>query len=403
MTSSFSNFSVASVREALAYRPALSLVMFGQSNERGRVFFDEAIGGVPSVTAYPQAYASQYVQAQRGPIYPVLAVAGGMMARVFDDLWSAGWDPHISNVSVGSLSMVRDACGQTQARSNNTGYRARRAPSGPGDDGYAGDLMVVQGRLFLCTAGNAAYASVPHNWGVDGLTADVDIITVVGTKATASSEPAGLATANVGDVITDGTIQWTCLATGGSGSSITVNGNYYTASVRLSYNNQGFDPFGLVHKAVREAWKHPSARRRIVVLQNAQGDVGNTAYQPALEAIASYLLRHGCSVAVGLSCWNPSGPSTAQYDALTTAVATTLSNLRSSPNCGVYYAASDVITGANLYTLMGSTGAMAAGGAYFAKDVGQDNLHLNAAGAVAAGGYVSAALLSAIGSGWAAP
>jgi hypothetical protein len=39
---------------------------------------------------------------------------------------------------------------------------------------------------------------------------------------------------------------------------------------------------------------------------------------------------------------------------------------------------------------------MASGGAYFAKDSGQDNLHLNATGAIVAGGHMANAIKAAL-------
>lgn len=395
----FSNFPASTVRQAAGIRQPITVVLLGQSNERGRVLSDEAISGVLSRTAYPQAFKSQRNTAFRYPVYPVMSTNGSPLFRVYDDLWDAGFEPKIYNASIGSMSMVRDACGQTQARANSTGYRQYRAPSGAGDPGYAGDLMVVQGRLYLCTAGRQAYAHNPGNPAAQPTIADLDLIHVIGSQATAASEPAGLATAAVGDVIADGTIQWTCLATGGSGSTCTYNGYTHTAGVRLANMQAGFDPFNILHRAVALAWTDPTARRRIVVLQNAQSDVGNSQYQVALEAIGRYLVQRGCEVMIGLSVYQPAS-GTAAYDALTTAVNNALTTLRADAMVIQHGAVAAILTGANLYTLMGSTGNMASGGNYFIKDSNQDNIHVNAPGAIAMGGYMSAALLTAIGVGW---
>lgn len=367
----------------------LALGMLGQSNERGQVDFTEAIGGTLSRTAYPQAFRSIRNPQLRAPIYPAQAKYGGPLLKMSDDLAAGGWPAHIVNSSIGSLSMIRDAAGQVQTRANATAYRQRRASEGPGDPGYAGDVMVVQGRVFLCTVGVKAYCSSNGN-GIDlGGPAEIDYLRTVGTQVTAGAEPAGLATANVGDVIADGTVSWTCMST-----STTWNGVSYGAGNILTETRYGFDPFGLLHR-LREMLSNVPAQVRCVLLQNAQSDTGNAnlTYQQALEGIGGFFLQRGIKVAVGLSCYQPSAGTTA-YNNLTTRVNNALTNLRAS--AGTYYDVADVITGPNLYTLMGSTGAMAAGGAYFVKDSGQDDLHLNARGAIAAGGFNAAALLAGL-------
>ena len=228
---------------------------------------------------------------------------------------------------------------------------------------------------------------------------DLDQILVIGSQATAASEPASLATAAVGDVITDGTVQWTCLATGGSGSTCLYNGYTRTAGVRLTSLQAGSGPFGILHRVVALAWADPAARRRIVMLQNAQSDVGNSQYQVALESIGRYLLQRGCEVMIGLSCYQPAS-GTSAYDTLTTAVNAALTTLRADATVIQHGAVDAVLTGANLYTLMGSTGNMAAGGGYFVKDTNRDDIHLNAPGVIVAGGHMSAAILTALGTGW---
>lgn len=370
-------------------RTPIAVGVLGQSNERGQTDPAELIGGVASLTAYPQAYASLRNPALRYPIGPATAKNGGMWFRLYDELFDWGYDARIANGAVGSASMIRDIAGQCQARANSTGYRQRRAPGGQGDNGYAGDFMVVQGRVFLCTKGLLAFATNLNSdyTQVSGATSspELDYIRTIGTNATAAAEPAGLATAAVGDVVVDGTIEWTCLSTS------TSYGNYsYTAGGVFNDVRVGFDPFGLCRRLLREVQAVRDARYRVVLLANAQSDTASLAYQQALESIGQYYAHRGVAVAIGLSCWQPTGGSISNYDNLSIRVAGAITNLRAQATS--YYRAADILTGANLYQLMGSTGDMAAGGANFAKDSGQDGIHLNARGNIIGGGYWAAAL-----------
>lgn len=372
-----------SERAYVTQNSRIAIGVLGQSNERGQVDPTEAIAGVVSRVAYRQAFASLRNPALRYPISPALSKLGGPLFAMYDALYDHGYDAQIVNYGIGSMSMIRDAIGQVQTRANNTQYRARRAPVGLGDAGYAGDYMVAQSRVFLCTTGVQAWALNANSSGALGGAVGVDYIRTVGANQTAASEPAGLATAAVGDVITDGTVQWTCLST-----STTYNGYTYGAGNVFTESRAGFDPFGLLHGLLRDLWAIRDARQRIVIIQNAQSDTGanGLTYQQSLEGIAGFFLQRGVKVALGLSCYTPTA-TTASYDALTTRVNNALSSVRAG--AGTYYTVDDVITGANLYTLMGSTGAMASAGAYFAKDSGQDNIHLNAAGVIVAGEHMA--------------
>jgi len=386
------------LRRAAGLRGRIAVGVFGQSTERGQVEPTEAISSVLSRTAFPQAYGSLRNPAVRWPLFPALSKVGGSWFKVYDDLWDAGWEAQIVNSGIGSLSMIRDAAGLTQTRANSTGYRQKRAPVSLGDNGYAGDYMVVQGRVFICTKGLLAYATSGNGFNDTTGSLDLDYIKIVGSNATAASEPAGLATAAVGDVIVDGTVEWTCLSVTTSYSGLT-----YAAGSVLTESRPGFDPFGLLHRMVSELGRIPGVKHRIVYVANGQSDTGNATltYQQALEQVGNFFLLRGLKVALGLTQYTPTSNTTA-YGNLSTRVAGALTSMRASGNVDVYYPAANIITGADLYQLLGSTGNMAAGGAYFAKDSGQDNIHPNAPGSIAIGGYLSAALLAHLGNnGWA--
>lgn len=370
------------------------LGILGQSLERGQVDPLEAIGGVLSRVAHPQAFASLRNPAVRYPAWPCLQRYGGFTFALYDTLYDAGHEPNIINGSIGSLSMIRDACGQIQTRANSTAYRQKRNPEGFGDMGYAGDVLVDSGRVFVCTKGVRAYAyHAGAQIDMAGAT-DLDYLRIVGSNLTAASPPAGLATAAVGDVVVDGTapndVQWTCVST-----STTWNGYSYGGGNCLLLNRYGFDPFGLCHRLQYEIGAVREAAHRIVLLQNGQSDTGNAnlTYQNALENIGAFFLGAGIKVAIGLTCYTPTN-NTTNYNNLTTRVNNALTTLRAA--AGTTYALEDVITGANLYTLMGSTGPMATGGAYFAKDSGQDNIHMNAPGSIVGGGLMGQFILAGI-------
>lgn len=371
----------------------VAIGILGQSNERGQVDPLEEIGGVLSRVARPQAFRSLRIPGIRYPQFPCLSKQGGAAFAFIDALHDAGYMAHVINSSIGSMSMIRDACGQIQTRANNTAYRQKRAPIGHGDMGYAGDYTVVSGKVFLCTRGVLAFASNGNGVNDTGGANDIDYIRTVGTNVTAGSEPAGFATAAVGDVVVDGSVEWTCMS-----ASTTFNGATYTAGNILTESRSGFDPFGLLHRLRDELGRVANARHKIVILQNGQSDLSNAnlSYQQALENIGGFFLQRGVKCAVGLSMYMANTDNTTAYNNLTTRVNNALNTLRTGSAAGVYYDVADVITGANLYSLMGSTGPMAAGGAYFAKDSGQDNIHVNAVGAIEAGRLMAQPIIAAL-------
>ena len=363
-------------------RPKIALAMLGQSNERGQVASNELISGVASRTAYPQAYRSLRKPALAYPISPSVALSGGPLFKIADDLWDWGYDAQIINGSKGGFSFNFDACGYVYSgRSNTTGYRRQRtSPLSATDRGFYGDMMIASSKLFLCTTGVDSYVTykglaLSDNAGVY----ELDYKRASGTQATAGSSP-DFSTAAVGDTVTDGTVVWTCISL-----SATYLGYTYSAGAPIPSTRAGFDPYGVV-RDLCERLQAADADYKAVYLGNAQSDYNTATYAAAVQNLGSYFLDRGFHVYLGLSMYYPGGATTGQYDTLTAALATAKAALIST------YGSTYIHDGANLYTLMGSTGAMASGGAYFAKDSGQDNLHLNAPGAIVAGGYMAGSL-----------
>jgi hypothetical protein len=367
-------------------RTKIALAVLGQSNERGQVSKTETISSVASITAYPQAYASLRRPEIKTPLGPSVTNQGGPLFKLYDDLYDWGYDAQIINASKGSMSMPKDACGELVARANTFAYRAKRAIEGPGDRGCYGDMIVVSNRLFQCTTGRASYVMY-NGMTIANETTNVfelDYRRDIGSQASAGSAPT-FSAANVGDTVTDGTCVWTCLAT--SGGNPSYLGQTYFADLRLNSVRSGFDPYGILHQTLEELQRVRDAEFKAVYLGNAQADIARSSadYSSALNNVADFFLSRGIHVFLGLSMFWPGGATTTQYDTLTTGIAST-----KAFHVGTYPTL--IHDGANLYTLMGSTGAMASGGAYFAKDSGQDNLHVNAAGAIVAGGHMANAI-----------
>lgn len=143
----------------------------------------------------------------------------------------------------------------------------------------------------------------------------------------------------------------------------------------------GFDPLGLLHR-LHEEMQRVQADRKIIYLANGQADLGfastspstvSTTYRDALISIGNFFLNRGYEVMVGLTNYSPgSSGTTVQWDNLKLAVAAALTSLQAGTDGSRVYA------GADLYTLMGTTGPMASGGLFLKSD----NIHLNGRGCI---------------------
>ncbi|WP_066486167.1 hypothetical protein [Sphingomonas sp. CCH9-F2] len=372
---------MADLRFRLSRTP-IAFAIVGQSNQRGQVSPTETIGGMASRTAFPQAFASLRNPGVRYPVGPAGSLNGGYHFKIYDDLWDWGYNAQMVNASIGSMSMLRDAAGQILdiAGWRSQPARQQRAADVPGDRGYIGDYGVASGKVFVCTTGRRAYAFhqgtfLPNDSGVNQ---NLDFIREVGTNTTAASAP-DFSAATVGSTVADGTVTWTCVSV-----STTFLGYTYGPGA-CSETRAGFDPFGILRRCHEEMARIRSARERIIILCNGQSDTGQTSglYQGAINSVASFFANRGYTVHLGLAEYSPAGGSTAGYETLSAALASSYTFLTGA------FSATQIKQGPNLYQLMGSTGDMAAGGANFVKDSGQDNIHQNARGAIEAGRLVA--------------
>ncbi|WP_293882594.1 hypothetical protein [Sphingomonas sp.] len=374
---------LAVLARQLAPRVPIAICIKGQSNERGQVDPAELIGGVSSLAAYPQAYRSLRNPGLSYPVGPAVTKQGGLWFKLYDDLWDWGYDAQMINLGIGSASFLDDFAGRVKSWIASSGYRTRRAAvTGSCDRGFTGDLIVESARIFQCETGNSALAM--HNGPgpvPGGLAVNLDYLNTIGAAATGATKPAGFATANLGDLIPDGTVVWRCVSITPTWNGLSYASGQIMSEGRIGF---GFDPYGLLGRAHELVQQVRNARVKIMIYQQAQSDVSATSadYGTALQNMCGYDLQRGYYVMPGLSVYQPS-VGTGPYNTLTTGV----NSATAAQQAGALGAF--VKPGANLYTLLGSAGNMAAGGAYFAKDVGQDNIHLNARGAIAAGAAVA--------------
>lgn len=360
--------------------PPATITTFGQSNEHGLIDLVDRAN-------FPQAFQSLLNRGMRTPLAPSVNRLGGYHLKMVDELAGYGINAYPINAAVPSLSFLQHTAGYLKTRQNSTAYAQRRPPSGPGDCGDAGDFILFTGptRVFRCTKG-AALGAFFNNAENSNPTAGGSYQTtiaqtpyILGTStaanpsgiaaASASSLPAGFATAAIGDVVVDGTLEWTreneaLYATAlGNNSVMTLAGQPGRGHDRLNVIGRG-----------AQAMKSMRASRNIALLANGQSDlgVGAPTYQAAIQSIAETCIEFGFDdVLIGLTNWSPgsSGATTTAYNNLSTGVDNAIAAL-SAKYPG------RIGDGGNLFRLMGTTGPMAAGGAFLKPD----NIHLSALG-----------------------
>jgi len=365
-------------------RTPIAIGILGQSNEVGQVLYSD-------YASYPEVFHSQRNPGVRMPMplsnetnsFPRRPY-GSMFVPFYDSLWDFGYDATIVNGSIGSMSLVRDACGQVQTRANSTAYRGQRsAVAGAGDFGCYGDLIAQSGKLFRCTTGSQVFASYnSHTRMPNGTAFASQSILTPQSLSSAGSDPGTWAAAGLGDTVTDGSLTWTNIDN--------TNSVGYSSAQILSEDNAGlgFDPLGVLYRLHQAMQAVQGVSEKWILIANAQADTSRTQaqYQAAVTAIAEYYLNRGYNVACGLSMYNSLlGGVTTGYDTLTTAVNAAVSALQTT------WGSSRVKAGANLYTLMGSVTGQ--NGLTFTAD----GVHINAPAAVVAGRHHADAFKTFLG------
>lgn len=354
----------------------IAVGIIGQSNEHGSVLSAGA-------ATYPQAFRSLLNSSVCVPLSPAVTLGGGWWFKVYDDLLARGYEAQIVNGASGSMSMILHAAGFFYNGSSRSysGFGQKRIPSWPGDRGYVGDLLLKSGvGYFRCTKGNHRFAishgpgtPFPNNGGAaytDGVTALPGGSVSYGTFAiTAASEPTFVGPK--GNVVVDGTVEWTFETSGGDATYPSPGGVFTEANKGV-----GFDPYGILQDVHEKMQAIRDVERKIIYIANGQADLGNTAprYQSALESVANFFLSRGYEVMIGFTCFNPNNGNITDHNTLVTGVNAAITALQAGPY------GSKVFAGANLFASMGTTGPMALGGAFMEAD----NVHLNGAGCVGA-------------------
>lgn len=358
-------------------RRTVAIGVLGQSNERGNVALSD-------MASYPNAFRSLIRPSVSVPIGPALTVQGGFHCYVHDALYLRGWKPRIVNGAVGGASFITQVAGFYPFWSANTVFYQLRNPARAGDRGYAGQLMSPEGTtVWRCVVGDNMWAfnSGPDltagcgigNAHMDYVATTPNSVTPSTSATTGASKPAFPTTPSRGQIVTESPASGIAVQWRWEGY---VGGNYVNSGTVCTETQRGlgFDPLGILQR-LHEDMQRVDADRKIIYMANGQADLGATSaqYSAALQSIANFFLARGYEVMIGLTNYSPgSTPSSGWATTLQAGRTAALSALQA----GSY--GSKVHAGADLYALMGTTGPMAAGGAF----LNADNVHLNGRGAV---------------------
>lgn len=278
-----------------------AVAMVGQSNERGSA---RAWAGAGN-----QAVARNFADYTGlvDPVTPAVTPLGSVLPYLNALLRARGHRLTWRNCAIGGSSFIKQWCGQATNWAANTAYNGQRASIGAGDAGDYGDVIVDGTRVFRCTVGRARYATNSSGVAIPsgGGATNIDYIIIVGAQTSGATKPAAFATAAVNDVIVDGTVTWTCVAT-------TLGA--ITAFMPLAAGDFGFDPLGLLARTKAQLDAVTGVDERWVFMANGQSDVGGTLgsqatirswYRRAIENMVNYFRAQNYRVAVGFTCWQP--------------------------------------------------------------------------------------------------
>lgn len=385
----------------------IGLVIFGQSTECGKA-------NIKDMAAIPQAYGSLRNPAIKSGLPGIVSMVqntvdsrwyfeGSPWCKFYDEMYDYGYDFHMMNASIGSMSFFTDAVAYPRNRrdpqENNANYfRQRRAAGlyGPTDIGCAGTLTVQNGYVFECTTGSEVIAFL-DNAGAKIINSFGDVLPnrldymynpTASKKACGSSGPVWTGATTIGSTVTDGAVVWTNI-----GSAASLGYTLNTAHQPKSIDAPGFDPMGIVRRALRMAQnlRAHGCERVIVLLQNGQSDAGATSqanYQTSLQYLTQFFRGLGFEVAIGLSTYGRGAGGTpalaAGYTALSAAVTAALATF--SADTGVH-------AGADLVSLMGTTegsgGLSFNFGPYPGSGGPYDGVHRDAASDIVVGGHIA--------------
>lgn len=285
-----------------AVRGTVAFAVVGQSNQRGQAF--DSSGTVPVRFA-----GGGLVD----PIAPAVAQRGSAWPRFAELIQTRGYQiSGFFNCALGSISMVREVCGQSVSRgsagqgANSPAFRRARASSGGGDMGDYGSVTRQGGRVFRCSAGarqrwvyySSAVPLVINGTNYTGLDYLVEE-TAGGNSGGVDPNWAGATV--VGNTVVDGGITWELMSLSDAGMP--------TNTGILGPGNLGFDPLGILKRAC-DALDGVVADQKILLFANAEADVWTNRnadatykgwYKSALTNALAYARGRGVKVGLGLS------------------------------------------------------------------------------------------------------
>lgn len=304
-----------------------------QSNGLGSTFMPLPTGEIvqAAITAPSQGYFSD-------PLAP--AMKGSYLAHTAELLAARGIRVRPANGSLGGASFIREFAGFVTigVPARATSMRARRASQGAGDPGTKGHFCFVNGVLWECTTGQAAFGffsgSTPISFGGASVTNAISSVvlgTPVLTSAYAVTFPLAEAV-TLGDTVSDGAVVWTAV----SKSETFPAGAQFAGMSIPAYNTLAFDPFYACKRLADELLARPNAASsRFVTLANAQSDTDAIPelYTRALAECVRYYRHRSIIPIVGLSgFWE--GATLAQYNALETVINGTARDVPANPAAG---------------------------------------------------------------------
>lgn len=324
----------------------------GQSNERS-VAMDPA-------GKYNIFFRSIYT-GQMDPIAPSVSRQGSWWVPLADRLAEAGIYCSLVNGAIGSISFIRDVCGQMKTWSATTAYFKERTGTLTGDAGDKGDLILVSGQVWRCTTGNGKYVAFDDATGItlyspgsdSGATIKrLDYVAYDRSNSTllksGSSQPNFASITTPGQTISDGGLVWTLVSNTSSAP--------YSGFTPFARTDTEFDRLGILARLKTALDNVDDVDERWFAYSNGQGDVGGTVgvqstiqgwYDTALRNICDWGTNNSYKVLIGFTCSSPTNQDAGldyQWQTLDAAWAAAVAAKANGTN---------IFAGANLYRALG--------------------------------------------------
>lgn len=284
----------------------------------------------------PELFRSQRFPAMCVPYAPALTYSGGYLAGLYDTCFDAGYNVHIVNAALGSLSLVQHVIGQLSSYGTsgsgpsdlgtpNQRFRNRRAASGYGDCGCVGSLIIgpLTNSLFELTAGGDdvyVYYNDPKPIKISANASAfaVDYVETAPGGVSGSIPNSAWAGKTAGQTVTDGGLTWTCISPNVV-TDLDPSLRGAPSFTPFSEGRYGFDPFGVMRRSLQEGERAARGMaQKVATWMNAQSDLAATQawYTSALVSWGNYVVKRGWKPEIGLSIFSPKANNAAAYDKL---------------------------------------------------------------------------------------